>query len=129
MRNKRILSEQMIASIDVLNTLSGGTSDPEIHQIQHSKYREVRVKIPGVNPESMQVEIHNNYLMVYYLLDVHSNGQSISVPKFVYHKAIPYFIDANNIEAGYHDGFLSVQLPFNERSNGYHRKISVKHDK
>jgi len=47
------------------------------------------------------------------------------VPKVVYNKPIPYFVDAARISATYEHGFLIVTLPYNEMAEGYHRKISI----
>lgn len=125
MKARKLISNELLASIDVLNTLNGGITEPRITLKQFQDHREIRVKVPGVNEANLKVEIHNNTLSVFYSISLESDGTPIEVPKVVYNKPIPYFVDAARITATYEDGFLIVTLPFNEMSEGYHRKVSI----
>jgi HSP20 family molecular chaperone IbpA len=93
---------------------------------QHDNYREIKCTVPGLQEGTLQVEIHNNFLSIYYKLSIESNGKEVQVPRVVYYKPIPYFIDLTKISATVEDRFLHVILPFNELANGYHKKISIK---
>jgi HSP20 family molecular chaperone IbpA len=126
MRDKRIISDELLHSIDVLNTLNGGTSEPIVDLQQHDNYREIKCAVPGLQEKALQVEIHNNFLSIYYKLSIESDGKEMQIPRVVYYKPIPYFIDLTKISATVEDHFLHVILPFNELANGYHKKISVK---
>ena len=125
MKTRRLISNELLASIDVLNTLSGGISEPLMQLKQFQDRREIRVRVPGVQEKNLKVEIHNNTLSVFYTISLESDGTQIEVPKVVYNKPIPYFVDATRIAATYGDGFLIVTLPFNEMAEGYHRKVSI----
>ncbi len=127
MRANVKIDQELLTSIDVLNTLQGGISEPQLKLIQHQDFREIQLCAPGVREENMRVEIRNNFLNVFYLIELESNHQLVSIPKVVYSKAIPYFIDASKINASYQDGLLSVKLPFNELSDGYHQRIAINH--
>lgn len=117
--------QDLLTSVDVLNTLHGGISEPVVTLRQQSEGREVRVRVPGISRDSMQVEIHNNVLSVFYLIPIESEGKKINMPVVVYNKTIPYFIDISAIKADFEENELIVQLPYNELSSGYNRKIQI----
>ena len=119
------ISAELLSSIDVLNTLNGGTSEATVLLKQLEDHREVRVFVPGISHEGLRVEIHNNYLTVFYLQDIVSGKGAVQVPKVVYSKQIPYFIDAEAIHAGFEGKYLLVTLPYNPLANGYHRSITI----
>lgn len=125
MRRKGLVSDEIIQSIDITNTLNGGVSEYMVKLSQHSKYRQIELKVPGMVEENMHVKITNNQLAVYFEHTVESRGEVIYAPQVVYNKPIPYFVDAKNIRAQYHDGVLTIQLPFNELANGYNRDIPI----
>jgi HSP20 family molecular chaperone IbpA len=125
MKKSRMIPNELLHSIDIANTLNGGTSQPIVDLQQYEHYREVKCKVPGIADTSLQVEITNNFLSIFYTQEFKSNEVGIQVPRIVYHKPIPYFIDVAAISAIVVDGFLCVTLPFNELANGYHKKISI----
>jgi HSP20 family molecular chaperone IbpA len=122
-RNSNYLD--LITSIDVLNTLNGGVSEPQMNMNHHEQFREIRVKVPGIKQEDVHVEVHNNNLSVYYFINVISNEKLIQLPRFVYNRSVPYFIDINKINARLEEEELIVKLPFNKLANGYHRDIKI----
>lgn len=117
--------QDLLTSVDVLNTLHGGISEPIVTLRQQAAGREVHVRVPGISRDSMQVEIHNNVLSVFYLIPIESAGKKINMPVVVYNKTIPYFIDISAIKADFEENELIVQLPYNELSSGYNRKIQI----
>jgi HSP20 family molecular chaperone IbpA len=117
--------QDLLTSVDVLNTLHGGISEPVVTLRQQVAGREVHVRVPGISRDSMQVEIHNNVLSVFYLIPIESAGKQINMPVVVYNKTIPYFIDISGIKADFEENELIVQLPYNELSSGYNRKIQI----
>ncbi len=125
MRRKGLVNDEIIQSIDITNTLNGGISEPIVKLSQHQEYRQIELKVPGMMEESMHIKINNNQLVVYFEHSVVSRGETIYVPTIVYNKPIPYFIDATKIRAQYVEGVLTIQLPFNELANGYHRDIPI----
>lgn len=120
---KPIINAELLTSIDVLNTLNGGHVEARVQLQQKPEWREIRVCVPGIDRDQIKVEIHNNFLMVFFTHQLQLAAQRIEVPRVVYNKAIPYFIDADRIEAAFEGQQLVVRLPFNEFSNGYHRSI------
>ena len=63
---KRTNYLDLITSIDVLNTVNGGVSEPQLNLIHYEDYREIRLKIPGISLEEIHVEVHNNNLSIFY---------------------------------------------------------------
>jgi HSP20 family molecular chaperone IbpA len=126
MKSSKMIPKELLHSIDVANTLNGGMSQPILNLEQYDNYREIRCAVPGLTNSMLQVEIHNNFLSIYYNQQIQSNGIAIQIPRVVYYKSIPYFVDVANISAVMEDRFLCVRLPFNELANGYHKKISIK---
>ncbi|MGE0771136.1 MAG: Hsp20/alpha crystallin family protein [Cyclobacteriaceae bacterium] len=121
---KRI-PQELLASIDILNTLNGGIIEPRLRLSQHATHRQIELTAPGIAHEQMKAEIHNNELTVYYVIPVEAQETEVQVPQIVYKKQIPYFVDRKRITANFDGQKLVVQLPFNELANGYHRDITV----
>ncbi len=125
MKARRFVSNELLASINVLNTLGGGISEAQMKLKQFPDHREIRVKVPGVKEENLRAEIHNNVLSVFYVVAIQSDDVWIEVPKILYSKQIPYFVDADRISASFEKDLFTVKLPFNSMAQGYHRNIPV----
>lgn len=121
--NKNYLD--LITSIDVLNTVNGGVSEPQMNMNHFQDYREIRIKVPGIKQEEVHVEVHNNNLSIYYYINMVSGDKLIQLPRFVYNRSVPYFIDINKINARIENDELIVHLPFNRLANGYHKEIKI----
>src|SRR5579862_784055 len=99
MKNRKFLSDELLASIDVLNSLSGGVSEPQTKLKKFQGHSEITLRVPGVNTEDLKVEIHNNMLSVFYTFSLQSDVLSIDMPRVVYNKPVPYFVDVTRITA------------------------------
>jgi HSP20 family molecular chaperone IbpA len=115
----------LVTSIDVLNTVNGGVSEPQMNMSHFEDYREIRLKVPGIKQEDVHVEVHNNNLSIYYYINMVSGDKFIQLPRFVYNRSVPYFIDINKIKARIDGEELVVHLPFNRLANGYHKEIKI----
>jgi HSP20 family molecular chaperone IbpA len=122
-RNNHYLD--LITSIDVLNTVNGGTSEPQLNLGHFDEHREIRLKVPGINRQDIHVEIHNNNLSIFYFINMESSGKLIQLPRFVYNRSVPYFIDISKINAKLENEELVVHLPFNRLANGFHKEIKI----
>lgn len=118
-------SLDLITTVDVLNTLSGGISEPQQNFYESDAGRELRFRVAGVHKSSMNVEIHNNHLTIYYYINIASYDKLVQVPHIVYNRPIPYYIDISKIHATFEDEELVVHMPYNKLSNGYHRKVRI----
>lgn len=117
--------KDLLTSVDILNTLSGGVSEPFVSMREEADRHEVRVRVPGIEKENLQAEVHNNELIIFYMIPLESNGKEVQLPQIIYNNAIPYFVKINNIQAHYEDNMLVVELPFNEFSSGYNKTIKA----
>ena len=122
-RNSNYLD--LMTSIDVLNTLNGGLSEPQLHMSHQEDYREICLKVPGIKEEDVRVEVHNNNLSIFYFINIVSNQKLIQLPRYVYNRNVPYYIDIKKINARVEDDQLIVKLPFNKLANGYHKEIKI----
>ena len=118
----------LLSSVDVMNTLNGGRAEPRIQLKQHDGFREIRVKVPGITAEKIEVEVNNNRVSIFYEMNIVSGDKVIVLPYSVYNKEQPYFIDVSKIIAEIENDELVVRLPFNRLANGYHRKIRTRKD-
>lgn len=117
--------KDLLTSVDILNTLSGGTSEPFISIREEADRHEVRVRVPGIDKHKLQAEVHNNELIIFHMIPMESNGKAVQLPQIVYNNTIPYFVEINGIQAHYDDNVLVVELPFNEFSSGYSKRIQA----
>jgi HSP20 family molecular chaperone IbpA len=115
----------LLATVDMLNTLNGGISEPYLSYREVPGGREVRIRVPGVSKELLQVEINDNLLTVFYHIPMEASGKQVFLPKEVMKQTIPYFIEIQGIHATYEGNELIVKLPYNELSNGYSRKVPI----
>lgn len=115
----------LITSIDVLNTVNGGVSEPEMNLVHFEEYREIHLKVPGINLDDVRVEVNNNNLSIFYFINMVSNYKMVQLPRFVYNRNVPYYIDISKIKARVENDELVVYLPFNPLANGYHKEIKV----
>lgn len=123
MKNKKF--KDLLTSVDILNTLSGGVSEPFVSMREEADRQEVRVRVPGIDKTSLQAEVHNNELIIFHLVPLASDGKPVQLPQIIYNKAIPHFVKINSIHAHYEDNMLVVALPFNEFSSGYNKRIKA----
>lgn len=114
-----------MTTVDLLNTLNGGVSEPYLSFREHLDGRELRVRVPGVSKELLQVEIRENQLTVLYHIPMETAGKKVFLPKEVVKQTLPYFIEITGIQATYDENELVVKLPFNELSNGYRRSVPI----
>lgn len=118
--------KHLLTTVDLLNTLNGGVSEPYVSFREEPKGHELRVRVPGVSKEMLQVEIQDNHLSVYYHIPMTTSGKQVYLPKEVTRQTIPYFVEITGINASYEGNELVVKLPYNELSNGYSRKVPIK---
>lgn len=122
MKNK---FRHLLTTVDLLNTLNGGVSEPQLSYRDRPDGRQVRIRVPGVSKELLQVEINDNKLSIYYHIPMESEGKKVFLPKEVINQTLPYFVEIPNIHATFEDNELVVNLPYNELSNGYNRKVEI----
>ncbi len=116
----------LLASVDVMNTLNGGRVEPIVLLRQRKNFREVRVRVPGIDPTVIEVEVNNNQVTIYYVSTILSGDKLLKFPFTVYNRQQPYYIALDKINAEIENDELIVNLPFNPLANGYHKKIRTR---
>ncbi len=119
------LPQELITSIDLMNTLNGGTSEPMVKLKQFPSHRQITIHIAGVPLENVKMEINKNKLMIYYFTTIVSQGKEVQFPRVLYHKDIPYFVQAGNISAKEEGASVILNLPFNDLANGDPREVPI----
>ncbi len=123
------LPKELLLSTDVMNTINGGMSQPQIRVEKIDEGYRVNTKITGVAPENMQVDIKNNKLFIFHHIHVDNEdlyNEIKTIPYMVGFFNIPFDVDIKGINASYEDNHLKINMPFNEMADGYHKTIDIK---
>lgn len=110
--------------VDTLNTFNGGMISPSYKLNRNDDNYLLAIKAPGVSPEAMRVEVVEDKLMIYHLLDFGKEEKEI-IPNIINVIPIPSEVDIKKISAEYEDKLLLVYLPFGEKSEGYYRSVDI----
>ncbi|MES2734346.1 MAG: Hsp20/alpha crystallin family protein [Bacteroidota bacterium] len=108
---------------DLTNQSFGGTL-PAVNIRETNDDFMVDVAAPGMKKEDFKVELENNLLTISAEKEQkngNSNGENYTRQEFRYHSFIRSFgmpnnADADRIQATYHDGVLSIQVPKKEEA-------------
>lgn len=131
MKNKLNIPQEMLMSIDFMNTTNGGMSQPILNIENRDNGYEVTVKAPGIDPDELQVEIMNDKLMIYHLLPIfgHSEGETSEMRsiRFITKMQLPADVDVEGISARYDEDsrFLKLDLPSDQTQQDFHRKVNI----
>lgn len=125
MRRTNDFITALALSGDIMNTLGGGISEPRIAFESSDVGQMLKIEVPGVDVSELNIEINYNRLTVFQGAN-QTPEVTIPVPRIIFDKPIPYFIDVEKITAMVQGDVLNISLPFNERANGYHRRIGIK---
>ena len=118
--------KDLATSLDILNTVHGGVSEPYVSLRETTEGREIHVRVPGIRQEAMHAEIvNNNQLSVFYFIPVISSGTLMQLPRIVFHEVVPDVVDVLNINSTWEENDFIVRLPFNTAPDGNHRKIAM----
>ena len=131
MKKKLNIPQEMLMSIDFMNTANGGMSQPILNIENKENGYEVVVKAPGIDPDDLQVEIMKDKLMIYHLLPVFGKveGETSEMRsiRFISKMQIPADVDVENISAHYDDDqrYLKLELPTDQSQQDFHRKVQI----
>ena len=116
---------EILTSVDVLNTLHGGVTEPQVSVKHLENAREMRIRIPSIDPESIQVEINGNKLSIWFAININTALKRVQLPYMIHNRTVPYFIDISKINSMVDENALVITLPFNALAKGYHKKIKI----
>ena len=122
------ISKEILRKVDVMNTLNGGISKPTVHLLRQKKRYLVQIRMPGVDPEKMRVEVHSNKLFLFHDISVENTSlykDNDVIPFNIGYVIIPFDVNIKKIKAFYVDSELRITLPFNELADGYQKRIEI----
>jgi HSP20 family molecular chaperone IbpA len=125
------ISKELLLTADVMNTLNGGISSPDIRMSREKDKYILYAKVPGVEPSRMQIEIKNNRLFLFHHIGLRNDDLYDGIHTIPFHIGfviIPFDVEIKEIKAVYEEGELKVIMPFNEFSNGYYKRIHIEND-
>ncbi|QMU30992.1 Hsp20/alpha crystallin family protein [Adhaeribacter radiodurans] len=109
-KNKEFL-QQIAHQIDVLNTLGGGISLPQVKVDKLEKGAIIWVAIPSVSPEAYQIALNHNQLTIMATHQSDADSEE-AIPLFSQHFMLPPQVDLSRIDAVFADQELQVRLPY-----------------
>jgi HSP20 family protein len=129
MRRRKInIPKELLVKTDVMNTLGGGVTLPSVDIEQKEDHYRVDVRVPGVSPDSLKVDIEGNRLIVSRLIEVKEGteeGSPMKASNVIHVLPIPNDVDLDKIRAHYDDKGLHVLLPHNSYASGYRKNVEI----
>jgi HSP20 family protein len=122
--------------IDLLNTMGGGLSMTSVNVAETQHGYIIKVKTPSLQGEAYQIEVNQNQLIIYTILNNHAellaeqeeNTQRVLIPSFIRSFPLSPFVDKDRIEAVFEAGELKVIVPKNPQPEEKPRKIEIRYN-
>ena len=128
MRQITNLAKDQLLAMDLMNTVNGGMSMSSMNFTKTKKGYTVDLVAPGINSESMKVEVKDNKLYIYFIFYLNVANKlegNAGTPYFFRIVPIPGDVDIRKISANYENNHLQITLPFNELTSGYQQDIDI----
>ena len=112
----------------MIKLLNGGISKPRVLMLRQDKRYLVKVRMPGVDPEKMRIEVQNDRLFLFHDISIQNAdllAEKKPVPFNIGYVLIPFDVDIQKINALYEDHELQITLPFNKLAGGYRKNIDI----
>ena len=123
-------ARELLLTADLMNTINGGMSKPYTQMKRLEKNYRLKVRVPGVDPGKLVIEIKNNTLFLFHKISVHTNDLYHGSEFFPFTIGLmvkPFDVNIQVIRAEFEKEELHVIMPFNELSNGYFKRIAIDH--
>jgi HSP20 family protein len=109
----RLMDELMRTAGNGGNRMTGFTPLVDVHETEEEYL--VKIDLPGVKPDDVNVEVNENVLSVSGSRVAEETGKAQLVERpygsFVRTLTLPQGVDSESIEAGYQDGVLELRIP------------------
>ena len=118
---------QLLLSVDALNTIHGGVSEPYFKMEKEADKYAIHVRIPGVDAEKVKIEVDNNTLLIlyYHSFDHGMQFGVTKVPYIVRRVDIPFGVDIKKIGASFDGQDFYISLPYSDLAGGYRKEIDI----
>ena len=87
-----------------------------------------QLTIPGVSVEDIKVEIRDNRIYIYNMMEFGENGGYKNIRKLPYTLGImdiPHDVNIKGITAKFEKNRLNIIMPYNELAGGFRRQIPI----
>jgi HSP20 family protein len=124
-----------INNIDISNTINGGMAATKFEIEESPKEYLISVGIPTLSGEAFNVEVNNDQLIIYALLnqkpviEVEPNTQPMLIPAFFRSLPLPNVVNREEIEARFEGGTLKIRVPIEKGlMNSSNKRIDIQLD-
>ena len=125
--NQNIL-KKLLLTTDFMNTTNGGMAMVTINLIKEKDGYISYLVIPWINLDNIKIQIRDNRIHIYYLMEFGENGGYDGIRRLPYTLGlldVPFDVNINGISARYEGGMLKIKMPYNELAGGFRREISI----
>lgn len=120
----RVLIKNLAQTAEIVNTINGGMSQANLVLEKGASEWTAVVRVPGVNPERMRVELRNGQLFLFHLM-ADENAADVELPFLLVAIPLDKRIDFDAIVAEYEDRELFITMPLDEEASGYEREVDI----
>ena len=107
------LMDELLRSAGNGNRVTGFAPPVDVHETEDEYL--VKIDVPGVKSEDVNVEINDNVLSISGARVADETGAAQLVERpygtFARTLSLPQGVDSDSIRAGYHDGVLELRIP------------------
>lgn len=125
LKNKSLL-RNLLKQGDYWNAMNGGVSMTSYKTYKTNEGYIIEISAPTVSPESFNIILNFNHLIVYTLFKGESHGENNMIPMFSKSFELPGDTDSNNIDAIFENSKLKIVVPFKTDLDQYKRRIDIK---
>lgn len=131
---KNVLKD-FVHQLDIMNTISGGTSATSVDIDKNDKYISINISSPSVNSEAFNIFVRGEQLVVYSVVKAEENSWIMNeektasthmIPMFNQVFDMPPFVVKEEIEAVFENGSLKVILPLQEPESIPVKRIDIR---
>ncbi len=121
-------TRELAITSDLLNTLGGGIAETRLDLFEGENEYTLVFSMPGLKEDNLDLEIYNSVLFINLMIEISEDheGHSQHLPYELATFQIPESVKLDEVSASFEDDALEVDLPFNERSEDYHRRVRIR---
>ncbi|MFC2125590.1 Hsp20/alpha crystallin family protein [Bacteroidota bacterium] len=122
------IPRKLLLTTDFMNTVNGGMAMVTFNLKKDKDGYITLLVVPGVSLDNVKIEISDNRIYIYYLMEFGEKGGHTGIRRLPYTLGImdiPYDVNINGISARSEDDKLKIVLPYNELAGGFRREISI----
>ncbi|QDT02106.1 Spore protein SP21 [Rubripirellula lacrimiformis] len=108
----------------------GGTLTPTLDVSETDSEVDVKMDLPGMKPEQIDIQVHNNVLSIRGERSEESEKKGRKfhrverrIGSFARSVSLPSIVDEDNVDANYNDGVLTIRMPKTKEAQA--KKIAV----